>query len=1178
MLGKRTDLPYEDRPESSDDQGGVAVQDQSQKFKKKGDSLEIEKMRETIVEQIDLNQVTIISGETGCGKSTQVPQYILQDLESRKERCKILCTQPRRIACISIAKRVASELGKKVGDLVGYHISMDARLDSSTKITFVTNGILLNYLTHNPSILSEYTHIIIDEVHERDIDSDFILILFKLFLAKFPDFKLILMSATINAELFARYFSKESIREVANCDFDALLKKNEGLKSSKADPKREKVDKVQTWDNFDYGEFDVKSHWKTKEVRDLEDVQKAAQISVKQSKVVQAEKNLPMATILEIDSRRKYEIKELYLDQLTKEFPKFECSLLRKMGEFNFNKRRAVVILEVMKVAVQLVQFLHENEKYIKFPTKKIENGGILIFLPGLNEITFFIQMLTDMLHPDLLKQLNIIPLHSTIAQIYEKDIFSQNGGLRKVIVCTNIAESSLTIPDIIFVIDFCLSKEFKFDTKTQTQRLDLVWASKASCKQRTGRSGRVCDGISFRLVSHHFFDELLDDFAEAEILRSPLEKIILKICVLHEEIERKNDLLRNTPKSLTSDTMSKVNDILLTIANKVFKDPRSVLQIAIERPSFDQIDYAMNFLVSNGAFKYVNKSENKGKITFLGRIYSDLPCNLQIIKLLLYGHIFGCFEDALTIGVMMMHPKSIWVPRTSKTMELDFLKFYYRIDALSDGEFSDHILFLNMFKDWHAQFGDQGDLSNMRGRKPRSNPESRWNRGYRQKDWYRDHNVRQGIMQEIMASRFDIRKRMARFLNFNDKQRDLQHMSPDEKKTHYLKLKLAVGGASMPNYALGVFRPNSKQKNEISHIINEIGLDPLHCVNLYEIPLYKMLNSYNKTILEEADLAISDKYSSISDEEKIVVWKTELLRNIQGRYGEVSRLSIQPRIAYVQFAKESSDLSIRSLLFDKNYRKGLTSMLNAYSMEDQGMTSVAVECVPKNISSIDRRGNQLSSSKQDDLMSDLNKTVKRMVQDISDVSYNFIPYYENMFTGSSLIIENLSIANIITRARPGFKPDATGEEKLFVVYSDEVQANSKNFLAKNTTLMPDIPFLLELMIMIFSNTVYLEAGDKYERLTHVKTGSSDVPLGHWLSRGDVITVNRLRSSLKVYFEEQEEKKAAPEFIWEDMLRLLKVQREPFYQADQWFDYFTANLKVSIFNQEIIRRLRRSYG
>ena len=472
-----------------------------------------------------------------------------------------------------------------------------------------------------------------------------------------------------------------------------------------------------------------------------------------------------MATILEINSKRKYQIKEVFLNELGK-FENFGCPQLKKMGEFNFNKRRAVLILEVVNVAVKLVQYLHLNEKNIKFPNKKIENGGILIFLPGLNEITYFTQMLTENLSQEILDQLEIIPLHSTIAQIYEHDVFSHKKEVRKVIVSTNIAESSLTIPDIIFVIDFCLSKEFKFNSKTQSQRLDLTWASKASCSQRTGRTGRVCDGMSFRMVTYDFFNKTLDKFNEAEILRSPLDKVILKICVLHEEIEKKNDLINNTVANAEKEEMSKVNDIFLSIANRVFRDPRAVLQVALDRPSFDQVDYAINFLTNSGAFKYEDSSKKKGKITFLGRIYSDLPCSLPVIKLLLYGHAFGCFEDTLTIAVILMHPKSLWQPKTSKSMQMDYLQFYKRIDNLSEGQFSDHILYLNMFNNWFDQFGEEGDLSRLRGRKLRTNPTSRIDRRYRQRDWYRDFNVRHSYMQEVLTNRHDIRRRLLKFID----------------------------------------------------------------------------------------------------------------------------------------------------------------------------------------------------------------------------------------------------------------------------------------------------------------------------------------------------------------------------------------------------------------------------
>lgn len=1155
LLGKRLDKPGLVRePDSTklkkDQSDGQAEKDKQ--------PLEIEKMKATILEQIRLNQVTIISGETGCGKSTQVPQYIVKDAETKGQRCKILCTQPRRIACVSIAKRVAQEMGGVVGELVGYHISMDARIDTRSQIIFVTNGILLNYLTHNPSILTEYTHIIIDEVHERDIDSDFILILFKLFLSQFPELKLVLMSATINAELFARYFAREAIDKVAGMDADSLVAHLTSLVSEPT-PKAEIKPALKSWADIDYdAEFEIKSVWQKAGTSKAEAPEFKPAIQPVQAA---EEEQVPMATILEIDSRRKYQIKEVFLNELEK-FENFNCPQIRKMGEFNFNKKRAVLVLEVVSVAVQLVEYLHCNERNIKFPNKKIENGGILVFLPGLNEITYFIQMLTEKLHPNVLGELEIIPLHSTIAQIYEQDVFSYKKNVRKVIVCTNIAESSLTIPDIIFVIDFCLSKEFKFDSKTQSQRLDLTWACKASCRQRTGRTGRVCDGMAFRMVSYDFFHKTLDNFTEAEMLRSPLDKVILKICVLHEEIEKKNDLLNSTVASSKKAEMSKVNDIFLSIANRVFRDPRAVLQIAIERPSFDQVDYAMNFLTSNGAFRYTDEARKVGKITFLGRIYSDLPCSLQVIKLLLYGHVFGCFEDTLTIGVMQMHPKSLWLPRTSKGSQMDYLQFYRRIEKLADSQFSDHIMYLNIFKDWHSQFGDDGDLSKLRGRKLRFNPVSKINPQYKQRDWYRDHNIRQSFMQEIMTNRHDIRRRLVKFIELEENPRIRPQMSELQREENYLKIKICVAGASLPYFALGIFRPNSKQKNEVNHIVNEMGLDPIHCVNLYELPLYKIMNTYNKTILEEADQALSEKYSSISDEEKISMWKNELVKNIQSRYGPIQKVMLQPRVAYVQFKPEASDLSIRSLLFDKNYRKGLTSTISAYSYEDQGMTSVAVECVPKNISNLNKGKREPLKMEASQLIAELHKEVSKDVEEISDVTYNFDPCYENMFSASSLIIESLSIARIITRARKDYRADVDGDEKLFVVYSDEIQANNKSFLAKTSTLMPSFPFLIELMILVFGSTVYLEASDKYERVTHIKLGSSDIPLTYWLSRNDIITVNKIRSSLKKYFEDQDGEKTVPSFIWEDMLRLLRSPRERFYQADQWFDYFVANLKV----------------
>lgn len=184
-------------------------------------ALPIYKHTEEINTLIKSNQVIIISGNTGCGKTTQVPQIIYYDGELNHKPVKILITQPRRIAAVSIAKRLSIELKTVIGDLVGYHVGMNPYFNSEkTKIIIKTTGIFLEELIHEKSNMNHYTHLIIDEVHERDINIDFALLLVKHFLSINSAIKLILMSATIATELFSNYFSKQSICTI-NEDCDA---------------------------------------------------------------------------------------------------------------------------------------------------------------------------------------------------------------------------------------------------------------------------------------------------------------------------------------------------------------------------------------------------------------------------------------------------------------------------------------------------------------------------------------------------------------------------------------------------------------------------------------------------------------------------------------------------------------------------------------------------------------------------------------------------------------------------------------------------------------------------------------------------------------------------------------------------------------------------------------------
>ncbi|KAL5003948.1 hypothetical protein ScPMuIL_017404 [Solemya velum] len=171
------------------------------------ESLPIHKLKEDIIHCINHNRVVLISGETGSGKTTQVPQMILDDCYENNRACRIFCTQPRRIAALTIAERVAIERGEKIGQTVGYQIRLESRVSPKTLLTFCTNGVLLRTLMGGANALSTVTHVIVDEVHERDRFSDFLLTNLREIVTKHHHLQLVLMSAALNIELFVNYFN-----------------------------------------------------------------------------------------------------------------------------------------------------------------------------------------------------------------------------------------------------------------------------------------------------------------------------------------------------------------------------------------------------------------------------------------------------------------------------------------------------------------------------------------------------------------------------------------------------------------------------------------------------------------------------------------------------------------------------------------------------------------------------------------------------------------------------------------------------------------------------------------------------------------------------------------------------------------------------------------------------------
>jgi ATP-dependent RNA helicase DHX36 len=170
-------------------------------------SLPAYKEKQTLLEAISQNQVVVVSGETGCGKTTQLPQYILESEidAARGATCSIICTQPRRISAIAVSERVAAERGEKIGESVGYKVRLEGMRGRDTRLLFCTTGVLLRRLLVDRN-LKGVTHVIVDEIHERGMNEDFLLIVLKDLLPRRPELRLILMSATLNAELFSSYF------------------------------------------------------------------------------------------------------------------------------------------------------------------------------------------------------------------------------------------------------------------------------------------------------------------------------------------------------------------------------------------------------------------------------------------------------------------------------------------------------------------------------------------------------------------------------------------------------------------------------------------------------------------------------------------------------------------------------------------------------------------------------------------------------------------------------------------------------------------------------------------------------------------------------------------------------------------------------------------------------------
>ncbi|XP_076646959.1 putative ATP-dependent RNA helicase DHX34 [Halictus rubicundus] len=494
-------------------------------------NLPVSQYKNEIIEAIRNERVVIIAGDTGCGKSTQVPQYLYE-----ANYQKIACTQPRRIACISLAKRVAFETLTENRNDVGYQIRFEKQRNQDTRITFITEGLLLRQLSGDSESLP-YEVVVLDEVHERHLHGDFLLGIMKCVINQNHNVKVVLMSATINIELFSNYFAKEDVR------------------------------------------------------------------------------------VIQVPGR-------LYPIQLIYRPVSIE-DIRYKNDRFNPSPY------------IQIMQLI--DQKYAAN-----EKGDLLIFLSGMSEITAVVDAAKE--YSQKKNNWIVLPLHSTLSINEQDKVFDfAPDDVRKCIVSTNIAETSITIDGIRFVADSGKVKEMNYDPSCKMQRLKEFWISKASAEQRKGRAGRTGPGVCYRLYSEEEY-MALEKYSTPELQRVPLDSLLLQMIAMGLPDTRKFPF--------------------------------------IEPPPAESIENSILSLKEHGAL-----TDNE-KITCIGKTLARLPVDITIGKMLIMGSIFHQVEPVLSLAAAL----SIQTPFTNRA---------YRDSECEtsrkslESDHGDPITLLNAFKEW---------------------------------------------------------------------------------------------------------------------------------------------------------------------------------------------------------------------------------------------------------------------------------------------------------------------------------------------------------------------------------------------------------------------------------------------------------------------------------------------
>ncbi|KAI8596835.1 P-loop containing nucleoside triphosphate hydrolase protein [Dissophora ornata] len=610
-------------------------------FKKRMD-LPIYQFRDQVFSLLASHQVLIVSGETGCGKSTQVPQYLAEHMleTGLGDQCDIVCTQPRRISAISIANRVSEELGDsknsagKPNTLVGYQIRLESRVAPTNILKFCTTGILLRRLESDKT-LKGVTHLVIDEVHERTLESDFLLIILKKLLPRRPDLKVILMSATVDSARFSQYFNGCPVLEVPGRTFPV----NPHF--------LEDIIEITGYTLEEDSEYAIRFR---KDIQNKGSVDIAGKGASRQTVHLQWENDMDDYVSQEADARVTLTDDSLQGAAMLNRTDQ----MLRRIDENRINFDLIQLLLEyICFPGDRRTPHNQDSANYITIP----EEGAILVFLPGMPEIRKVFDTLKANRRFADESQFSLWPLHSSVSSEGQSQVFDvPPPGVRKIVLATNIAETGITIPDVTIVIDTGKSKQIKFDEKKRVTTLQERFIAKANARQRRGRAGRVQEGVCFHLFSNTTFEEYMPEYQMPEILRMPLEELCLmiKMCELGEIAE--------------------------------------VLGSALDAPPPKAIENAIQALQDVRA---LTKAE---ELTPLGIHLCNLPVDVHIGKMILFGSIFKCLDPILTIAAMLSF-KSPFVTPFGAEDEADAAKAKFK---LAD---SDMLTWYNAYLGWRQAY-----------------------------------------------------------------------------------------------------------------------------------------------------------------------------------------------------------------------------------------------------------------------------------------------------------------------------------------------------------------------------------------------------------------------------------------------------------------------------------------